>query len=471
MNKIQHEQCPPTEIQKFCEKIHKSGYQLASLIAEEMEAEWLLHYWFYGNESQGQILVHTALQKPEHIIPSISLSIHAADWHEREIEDLFGLVFEGHPKLGDFIVQAAGSFLMPIGPIYGGGFESSHFLLETVGEDVIHTIRRLFYKYRGVEKIAENKRIDQVLQLSERYAGTSAFAHSLAFCQAVEQACLIKISERAAGLRIFLAELERIRHHIGTIEKICESTGLGIAGSQTSLLHEDCLRLTGELTGHRYFFGLNTPGGLLREFTDRECAESLKKLTIILKQLLEIETLLKRTSSFLDRLEEVGIVSLKNAEKVGLVGPAARASGVERDLRACQPYGFYDPIQFSISCESQGDGYARLRILFSEVRESFRIMEQILKMLPKGSELPEKLGEPENAEFKDGTGIGWVEAPLGAEFQWVRISEKGTLARYRISPPSFANWHGFDLAAENFAFQDFPIIMATFGLSVAECDR
>ena len=499
--KIEHLQSQPSEIREICQKIHESGCQFASLIAEEMEAEWLLHYWFYGNESQGQILVHTSLQKPEHLISSISLVIHAADWHEREIEDLFGLVFEDHPKLGDFIlhenwpegfnpmrkgfnpqnpypfqeltpvwnprkiVHAQGSFLMPVGPVYGGEFESSHFLLETVGEDVIHTIRRLFYKYRGVEKIAENKTIDQVLQLSERYAGTSAFAHSLAFCQTVEQICGIKTSERTAGLRVFLAELERIRHHIGTIEKICESTGLGIAGSQTSLLHEDCLRLTGELTGHRYFFRLNTPGGLRREFTDRDCAESLKKVQHILKQLFEIETLLKRTSSFLDRLEEVGIVTLKNAEEVGLVGPAARASGVKRDLRTCQSYGLYDQIQVSVPCETQGDGYARLRLLFSEIRESFRIMEQILKILPKGS------GRPEKIELKDGTGTGWVEAPLGAEFQWVRISENGKIARYRISSPSFANWHGFDLATENFAFQDFPIIMATFGLSVAECDR
>jgi len=103
---------------------------------------------------------------------------------------------------------------MPIGPIYSDFAESAHFLLETVGEDVIRTIPRFFYKYRGVEKIAEGRTIDQVLLLAERFSGTSAFAHSLAFCQAVEEISRVEVPPRAKALRIFLTELERLRHHI-----------------------------------------------------------------------------------------------------------------------------------------------------------------------------------------------------------------------------------------------------------------
>ena len=147
-------------------------------------------------------------------VPSISSEVHAADWHEREVEDLFGLHFENHPRLGDFIlpdqiwqeginpmrkkfdanqphferqpdanwrpllvVQDPGSFAMPVGPVYEGGIgESLHFLLETVGEDVIRASPRLFYKYRAVEKIAEGRSISDVLLLAERFAATSAFA-------------------------------------------------------------------------------------------------------------------------------------------------------------------------------------------------------------------------------------------------------------------------------------------------------
>ncbi len=162
-----------------------------------------------------QAIVHSPLANKR--LPSITAAVHAADWHEREAEDHFGLVFEGHPRLGDFvlhddrwqeglepmrrsfngrqavaerqpnlnwrprpIVHAPGSFMMPIGPVFAGISEPVHFLLETVGEDVIHTIPRLFYKYRGVEKVAEGRTVDDALALAERFCGTSAFAHGLA---------------------------------------------------------------------------------------------------------------------------------------------------------------------------------------------------------------------------------------------------------------------------------------------------
>ena len=107
------------------------------------------------------------------------------------------------------IVVAPGAFAMPIGPVFSDFAESAHFLLETVGEDVIRTIPRFFYKYRGVEKIAEGKPVDEALLLAERFSGTSAFAHALAFCQAAEAICGIEVPSRALALRTAFAELER----------------------------------------------------------------------------------------------------------------------------------------------------------------------------------------------------------------------------------------------------------------------
>ena len=128
------------------------------------------------------------------------------------------------------IVKAPGSFMMPIGPVFAGITEPVHFLLETVGEDVIRTIPRLFYKYRGIEKIAEGRTIEDVLALAERFCGTSAFAHGLAFCQAAEEISRTRRSAAGARLRVLLAELERFRHHVAAIEAICESTAPGGGG-------------------------------------------------------------------------------------------------------------------------------------------------------------------------------------------------------------------------------------------------
>jgi formate hydrogenlyase subunit 5 len=130
-----------------------------------------------------------------------------------------------------------------------------------------------------------------------------------------------------------------------------------------------------------------------------------------------------------------------------------------------QPYSYYEKVEFDVPCEQEGDGYARLRVLFAEARQSVRILEQIAAALPGGPV------RAEDARVKAGAALGWTEAPRGAAFHWLRVGEDGRIQRYRLVTPSFTNWHAFHLAAEDFAFQDFPIILATFGLSVAENDR
>jgi formate hydrogenlyase subunit 5 len=494
--------CARAALLELCGRLFLEwNFSFAGLIVEEASNEWQLRYAFYGEGEAGW--VHVLVNSPlaDKTFSSIAKFVHAADWHEREAEDLFGVVFEGHPRLGDFIlhddawqenvepmrhnfdaqaamlhrkpdadwrptriVQEPGAFVMPVGPKYSGVTEPAHFLLETVGEDVIRSTPRLFYKWRAVEKLAEGKSAGEVLLLAERFAATTAFAHGLAFCQAIEKTCGANLPGRAKVLRVFLAELERLRQHAGAIQEICESTALVVANSQAGILEEDLLRISGELSGHRYLFGLLALGGLLCDLPNDTCVKALKQSQKVLAQLNELEKRLRVSSSFLDRLEEVGIVPQQTAWAYGLLGPIARASGVARDLRRAQPYLGYESFQFDVPSEKEGDGYARLRILFAEARQSVRIMEQAVAALQSGS-----VREP--VQLRAGAALGWVEAPRGATFHWVRLDDAGKITRYRIVTPSFANWHGFHLAVEKFAFQDFPIMLSTFDLSVAENDR
>jgi len=494
--------CNRTVLPELCGRLFLAWqFSFAGLMVEEGASQWQLHYCFYGDGEAGWVHVLVSAPLDETIFPSIVKFVHAADWHERETEDLFGLTFEGHPRLGDFvlhddtwqenvepmrrhfdpqaamrhrksdadwrprrIVEEPGAFVMPIGPKYSGVAESALFLLETVGEDVIRSMPRLFYKWRAIEKLAEGKKADEILLLAERFAATTAFAHGLAFCQAVEAICGTNVPTRARVLRVFLAELERLRQHTGAIQEICESTALVVANSQAGILEEDLLRISGELTGHRYLFGLLALGGLLCDLSNDACRKALGQSQQALKQLNELEQRLRVSSSFLDRLEEVGFIALRDANAYGLLGPVARASGFVRDLRRAQPYSGYENFDFDVPSEQEGDGYARLRILFAEARQSVRIMEQAVAELQSGA-----IHEP--LQLRAGSALGWVEAPRGATFHWVRLADDGRIARYRIVPPSFANWHGFHLSVEKFAFQDFPIILSTFDLSVAENDR
>jgi formate hydrogenlyase subunit 5 len=495
--------CRAAALRELCSYLAaEAGYGFGGLVVEETAAAWLLRYLFYGKGAAGQVHVLCECRKPDRMVPSISEHVHAVDWFEREAEDLYGLVFEGHPRLGDFVlhndvwpedvapmradfdpaarppriepdpcwqplrlVDAPGSFLMPIGPIYAGVTESALFFLETVGEDVIRASPRLFYKYRGVEKIAEGRRVDDVVLLAERCAATSAFAHSLAFCQAVERIAEVEVPARAQALRVVVAELERLRHHVGAIEEICESTALVIATSQASILEEELLRLSGVLTGHRYLFGLNVPGGLSFDPGDGAVRDAAQAAASLLPRLRTLRDMLRVSSSFVDRLEGIGTITYRDAVAQGWVGPVARASGVARDLRTAQAYSGYEALGCRVPSEQDGDGLARLMVLFAEAEESVRLLSSCAAALPQG---PVRIGR---FNLSSGAALGWAEAPLGATFHWVRIGEDGLIARYRLITPSFMNWHGFHFAAENFAFQDFPIILASFGLSVAECDR
>lgn len=494
--------CTRAVLPDVCRRIFEEwGFGFAGLIVEEGASEWQLRYAFYGTGESGWLHVLASAPLAEGAFPSIVEWIHAADWHEREAEDLFGVHFEGHPRLGDFVLhddvwqenvepmrrgfdaeaamrhrrpdtdwrphralQEEGAFIMPIGPKFSGVTESVHFLLETVGEDVIRTQTRRFYKWRAIEKLAEGRAVDEVLLLAERFAATTAFAHGLAFCQAVEAISLAQVPARARALRVFLAELERLRQHAGAIQEICESTALVVANSQAGILEEDLLRLSGELTGHRYLFGLLEPGGLLCDLPTGACRKALAQSQTILKRLNGLERELSISSSFLDRLEQVGMIRPETARAYSLVGPVARASGLARDLRRTRPYAGYEAFAFDVPVEQEGDGYARLRVLFAESRQSVRIMEQAVAALKDGD-----IRAP--IKVRPGAVMGWVEAPRGGTFHWVRLDERGAISRYHVITPSFINWHSFQLAAENFAFQDFPIILSTFDLSVGESDR
>jgi formate hydrogenlyase subunit 5 len=480
----------------------EAGCSFGGLIVEERSGEWHLLYLFLLPGS-GWIDVMLQLPIENSTVPSISPQVHAADWYEREAEDLFGLRFEQHPRLGDFIlhdqvwqeglapmrrafdpaqsrlerrpnqewrptlvVKDPGAFAMPVGPVYEGGLgESVHFLLETVGEDVVRAAPRLFYKYRAVEKIAEGKTVLDGVLLAERFAAKSAFAHSLAYCQAVEKAAQLDVPARAIHLRVALSELERLRHHAGAIEAICQSTALSVSEAQAAIIEEQLLRASCCFTSHRYLFGLNTPGGLRRDFDAPACQSLLCAVDVAVAQLRRLEDRLRYTSSFLDRLEDVGKITIEGARDLDLAGPVGRASGLANDLRSLCPYAGYREYTFEAACEKEGDGYARLRVLFSEAQQSARLIRQAIEALQPGEICAE------GKSMVPGPTMSWAEAPIGGAVHWLRLDEDGRIERYRILTASFRNWLGFHVAVENFAFQDFPIILATFGLSATECDR
>ena len=285
--------CASKTLPAVCDWLfNAAGYSFAGLIVEEGASQWELRHVFYGGPDMGwvHVVVHSPLD--DRTFPSIVAAVHPADWHEREAEDHFGLIFAGHPRLGDFvlhddrwqeglepmrrgfngheavqerqpnlnwrprpIVSAPGSFMMPIGPVFAGMSEPVHFLLETVGEDVIHTILATLLqvsRHREDRRRANRRRCAVVGGAILRDLGLCPWTGVLPGGREDRPP---RCSAAGAKLRVLLAELERFRHHVAAIEAICESTALAVAASQTAMLLEDLLRLSGTLTGHRYLFG------------------------------------------------------------------------------------------------------------------------------------------------------------------------------------------------------------------------
>ena len=478
------------------------GCEFATLVveADEPSGELVLRYFFY-HPQDGVIVVIWLPVPTGTALPTISDRVHAADWHEREAEDLFGVRFTDHPFLGDFvlhdevwpenvapmlhdfdvhqrmagpgegtdwrprrILHEEGAIIFPVGPIWADFNEAGLWLLETPGEQIYEAQTRLFYKYRAVEKIAEGQTPGQGLLLAERFSGSSAFAHAFAYCQALEEIAHCVIPPRARILRVVFAELERIRYHAATIAEIAGSTSLAVGKSMSQEIEERMLRMTGQVCGHRYLFGLCTPGGLAWDPGTSALGTLRAAVTDAAAEFARLNRLFVHTSSYLDRLEEMGALRPDVANLYGVVGPVARASGRSVDLRRSLPYGAYAEHAPEIPCEIEGDGYARLRIYFAEIRASVALIETLLAALPEGPVLAE-------CPVRPGVALSWTEAPAGGTFHWLRIDEAGLIGRWRIAPPGFRNWHAFHRALEGAAFQDFHIVMAGFGLSVAESDR
>lgn len=486
-------------LRAMVEYLRAHHWRIGTIVARENGRGLDVLYCLYATQYPGWLELRVQPDPIERTLPSLTTVAISADWFEREIEDLFSIRFIDHPRLGDFVLhnnqwpedlglmrphvrsaddipeqarewrptrvlEEEGAFVMTVGPIYSGEAESALFLLETVGEDVVRAVPRLFFKYRAIEKIAEGRTVHDVLLLAERCNGTCAIGNALAYCQAVERALGTSVPARATSLRAFFAELERLRHHMTAIREICASTALQVAESQALWMEELLLRISGELTGHRYLFGVLAIGGLTHDYDDEALRIAVADADRVLASVAPLRDALESASSFLDRIEQVGIVSEGAAQTFEIVGPFARASGVAADMRVVQPYGAYAGVQFDVPTETEGDGYARLRVLFDEMTQSLRIMRQLVTNLPRGP-------IASDVALRHGSALGWSEAPRGASVQWVECDEQGIVLRYRLTPPSFRNWHGFHVATEDFAFQDFPIVLATLDLSVAENDR
>lgn len=433
--------------------------------------------------------------------PALTHFIPAAHWYEREIRDMFGieplkhpdprpLVFHGmvpegvYPLRRDVSVDALkalidqslpdryeymkvdgeGVYEIPVGPVHAGIIEPGHFRFSAVGETIFFLEPRLFYTHKGTEKHFETLGFSRGVPLSERISGVSSFSHSAAYCMAVERMSGTGIPEKAAAARTILLELERLYNHIGDIGNMCAGTGFAVGYAQGATLKEQLMRLNERISGSRYLRGINEIGGIKKDVFENT-DDILLTLDKIKKEFLGYRGFLLKTVSHLERLENAGRLSGEIALKLGATGPAARASGINDDIRISHPVFLYDRVILESRTHAAGDVLARMMVRAEEVECSISIINELLETPYSGpvNTIPEETPS-------EGQALGYVEGPRGSIFYWVKSGKAGEVLRVKVRSASFCNWPLMPFAVHGNIIPDFPLCNKSFNLSYSGCD-
>ncbi|HEY5225898.1 MAG TPA: nickel-dependent hydrogenase large subunit, partial [Methylovirgula sp.] len=352
---------------------------------------------------------------------------------------------------------------LPFGPVRADVVESAEFIFFYVGEHILHYHPQLFFKHRGMEKRFEGRSLSSATILAERVSGVGSFSHALAFCQAVEFAAGCEVPRRARMLRSLLAELERLYNHLHYLGHLSHTTTLKVGEAQGKLLEERAKQINGRLTGSRFLRSLLIPGGLRRDLDPKPwLSPTIEKLR---EEIMTYCVMLENTNSHLDRLITTGILPHDVAFDQGATGPIRRASGFDRDLRRDHPYAGYDALEFEVPVRTSGDAHAREQVRIAEIDASIGLIQRVLLLLADGPVRSDCVPKPRSE------GLGWAESPRGSLIYAVHFDGKGQLARVKIKSPSFSNWRVFPLTVHDSNMMDYAINEASFGLTVAGCDR
>src|SRR5436190_15424870 len=317
----------------------KWNARLVSLFADDArQTEKVFHlYYIYALDAAHSFIilrVPVSPDQPEFI--SLTNAVHAVNWQEREVQDLFGLKLIGHPnprrcalhddwpavyplrkdfdlrtRLPQFtgerhkfrVVEGEGVFQVPVGPVHAGIIEPGHFLFSVAGEPVLYLQIRLFYTHKGTEKLFENIPVTHGVRLAESISGDSSFAHATAFCHALERVTGTEAPPRARELRTVCLEMERLYNHIADIGAIATDVAFVVGNAHAMRLKEEVLRLNERLTGNRLLRGMACLGGVRYDWN----AQQLGAIGQVLKRLGpefdSLVDLIRDSSSTRDRLE------------------------------------------------------------------------------------------------------------------------------------------------------------------------
>jgi Ni,Fe-hydrogenase III large subunit len=345
-------------------------------------------------------------------------------------------------------------FTIPIGPQHPALKEPGHFEFTVDGETVTSATVRLGFVHRGIEKATEERSWVQNLYLLERICGICSHIHATAYSLGVEKLAGVTVPPRAQAIRELVAELERIHSHLLWLGVAAHEAGFDTLFMYSWRDRETVMDLLEALTGNRVNYSANVLGGVKFDVLDSQKDAILRGLDFLegrTKHYLDVVT---TEALFLQRTRGIGMMTKKEAEQFGVVGPTARASGVALDLRVDAPYLAYADYPITMVLDDAGDLEARFVVRIKELFESYRVIRQILETLPPG-ELAVTVGR----RIKAGETISRVEAPRGELFYFIKSNGSDKPERVKVRTPSMCNFASVLNLAVGHQLADVPMIL------------
>ncbi len=325
--------------------------------------------------------------------------------------------------------------IVPIGPYHALQEEPEFFKLHVEGEKVVHLDIELGYNHRGIEKLSESKDFEETIFLVERICGICSTSHPLACVQAIEDAGDIFVPERALFIRSTVAELERIHSHLLWLGLAGHFLGFNTLWMWAWRFREDVLNILELITGNRNHYGMMKPGGVRRDIADTDIPAILNLLDGLQDPIKTFRDAVIEDPLVHARTRGVGVLTREKAIAYGALGPTARASGVDIDVRRDHPHAAYGLVDWDVITTEAGDVFDKAVVRILEMFESIRIIEQCVAQL-KTVRGPID-SNPESV--KPGEGIGHYEAPRGEVFHYIRSDGGNRPVRHKVRAPSFMN--------------------------------
>ena len=345
--------------------------------------------------------------------------------------------------------------IVPVGPHHPALKEPVNFKVVADGETIVRLELDISYNHRGIEKAAEQRDFVRVVPLLERVCGICSHSHTTVFVKGIEEAMKLTVPPRAQFIRTIVAELERMHSHLLWLGVAAHEIGFNTMFMWTWRDREAVQDMLEEMTGNRVNYGTNEVGGVRRDLTPEQIQAALKRLPRLEERIAKYAEMVEAEETMLLRFKGVGYLTKDQALRLGAVGPTARASGVEYDIRRDDPYLAYADVPWKVVTDAHGDVYGRTLVRVGELLQSLKIVRYGLENLPAG---PIRTPPPRAAPRTEI--LSRYEAPRGELVHFIRTNNTDKVERLDIRTPTLANWTSVAVSLVNQNLADIPVVVA-----------